>query len=54
MAQKLDPVVDRCERAPQLMAEHRQKLVLAAVGAGQILHLQSRPEKNLPFARQPD
>ena len=42
MAQKSDPVVDRCKRVPQLMTEYRQKLVLAAVGEGQLLHSQSR------------
>src|ERR1700722_12217778 len=36
----MDAIVDRRERVPQLVAEHRQKLVLAAIGDSQLLHSQ--------------
>src|ERR1700724_1700672 len=41
-AQKTDGILDRCQRAAELMAEHRQKLVLATVGGGELLHPQPR------------
>src|ERR1700730_19442751 len=41
-AQKTDGILDRCQRAAELMAEHCQNLVLATVGGGEFLHPQPR------------
>src|ERR1700730_6765261 len=41
-AQKTDGIMDRCQRAAELMAEHRQKLVLVTVGGGELFRPQPR------------